>query len=152
MFFGKSKNLLGLDIGSSAVKMVELKDLGKGKGYQLKAFGMEPLPAEAIVGGTIMDSGAVIDAIHTLMRDKGVKNDNVATAVDGNSVIIQYKNGIVVKALTRGRQGKGVDVTRMFAGHRIGLKQEIGIQYEVVISWVTFQEIIDLGGDRKSVV
>ncbi len=89
MFFGKSKNLLGLDIGSSSVKMVELKDLGKGKGYQLKAFGIEPLPQEAIVGGTIMDSGAVIDAVMRLVRDKGVKNFNVATSVDGNSVIVK---------------------------------------------------------------
>lgn len=89
MFFGKSKNLLGLDIGSSSVKMVELKDLGKGKGYQLKAFGIEPLPQEAIVGGTIMDSGAVIDAVMRLVRDKGVKTFNVATSVDGNSVIVK---------------------------------------------------------------
>jgi len=89
VFFGKSKNLLGLDIGSSAVKMVEFKDLGKGKGYALKAFGVEPLPAEAIVGGTIMDSGAVIDAITKLLQEKSVKNLSVATALDGNSVIIK---------------------------------------------------------------
>lgn len=87
MFFSKSKNLLGLDIGSSAVKMVELKDLGKGKGYKLEAFGLEPLPPEAVVGGTVMDSGAVIAAIQKLVRDGGVKNYNAATSVDGNSVI-----------------------------------------------------------------
>jgi type IV pilus assembly protein PilM len=89
VFFGKSKNLLGLDIGSSSVKMVELKDLGKGKGFQLKAWGIEPLPAEAIVGGTVMDSGAVIDAIHKLIQEKNIKTLNVATSVDGNSVIIK---------------------------------------------------------------
>ncbi len=89
MFFGKSKNLLGLDIGSSAIKMAELKDLGKGKGYQLKSFGIEPLPAEAVVGGTIMDSGAVIDAVTRLIRENNIKTVNVATSVDGNSVIIK---------------------------------------------------------------
>ncbi len=89
MFFGKSKNLLGLDIGSSAIKMAELKDLGKGKGYQLKSFGIEPLPAEAVVGGTIMDSGAVIDAVTRLVRENNIKTVNVATSVDGNSVIIK---------------------------------------------------------------
>lgn len=87
MFFSKSKNLLGLDIGSSAIKMVELKDLGKGKGSKLEKFGMEPLPAEAVVGGTIMDTGAVISAIQKLLQDNGVKNTNAATSVDGNSVI-----------------------------------------------------------------
>ena len=35
MFFSRRKNLVGLDIGSSAVKVVELKELGKGRGYQL---------------------------------------------------------------------------------------------------------------------
>lgn len=89
MFFGKSKNLVGLDIGSSAVKVVELKDLGKGKGFQLKTCGIEPLPAEAIVGGTVMDQGAVIDAITKLIRDKNIRNLTVATSVDGNSVIIK---------------------------------------------------------------
>lgn len=87
MFFSKSKNLLGLDIGSSAIKMVELKDLGKGKGYKLESFGLEPLPAEAIVGGTIMDTGAVIAAIQKLVQEGGVKNLNAASSVDGNSVI-----------------------------------------------------------------
>lgn len=89
MFFGKSRNLLGLDIGSSAVKLVEFKDLGKGKGYQLKSFGIEPLPAEAIVGGTIMDSGTVVNAITKLIGDQSIKNLSVATAVDGNSVIVK---------------------------------------------------------------
>lgn len=86
---GRSKNLLGLDLGSSSIKVVELKDLGKGKGYHLKAFGMEPLPAEAIVGGTIMDSGAVIDGIQKVLRDNNIKNTNVAVSIDGSAVIIK---------------------------------------------------------------
>jgi len=69
--------------------MVEFKDLGKGKGYQLKSFGIEPLPAEAIVGGTIMDSGTVVNAIIKLVRDQSIKNLAVATSVDGNSVIVK---------------------------------------------------------------
>ena len=81
MFFGKSKSLLGLDIGSSAIKMVELRDLGKGKGFELKSFGIEPLSAEAIVGGTIMDSGAVIDALQKLKADHNIRSVNVATAL-----------------------------------------------------------------------
>ncbi|MEJ2368315.1 MAG: type IV pilus assembly protein PilM [Acidobacteriota bacterium] len=87
MFFGKSKNLLGLDIGSSAIKLVELKDLGRGKGYRLENFAVAPLPAEAVVGGTIMDSGSVIDAIQRVLRENGIKNTGAATSVDGNSVI-----------------------------------------------------------------
>ena len=105
MFFGKSKNLVGLDIGSSAIKLVELKDLGKGKGFQLKSFGIEPLPAEAIVGGTIMDTGAVIDAITKLIRDKSIKNLSVATSVDGNSVIIKR---ISMMAMSEAELGEAI--------------------------------------------
>ena len=66
MAFGKKKGLVGLDIGSSAIKAVELKPGGKGGEFHLVNLGMEPLPPEAIVDGAIMDSGAVIDSIQRL--------------------------------------------------------------------------------------
>ena len=61
MLFGRTKSLVGLDIGSSSVKAVELKDLGKGRGFQLLNIGIEPLSPEAIVDGAIMDSGLVAE-------------------------------------------------------------------------------------------
>ena len=70
MFFSKAKCLVGLDIGSSAVKVAELKEIGKGKGYQLVNVGIERLSPEAIVDGAIMDSGAVIDAIQRLFTSQ----------------------------------------------------------------------------------
>jgi len=57
VFFSKGKNLVGLDIGSSAVKVVELKELGKNRGYQLLNVALERLSPEAIVDGAIMDAG-----------------------------------------------------------------------------------------------
>ncbi len=88
--FGKKKGLVGLDIGSSAVKAVELKAGGKGGAeYQLVNIGMEPLPPEAIVDGAIMDSGAVIDAIQRLFTAQKIKTNDVATSVSGNAVIVK---------------------------------------------------------------
>jgi type IV pilus assembly protein PilM len=88
--FGKKKGLVGVDIGSSAVKAVELKVGGKGDaGFQLLNIGMEPLPPEAIVDGAIMDSGAVIDAIQRLFQDNKIKTSDVATGVSGNAVIVK---------------------------------------------------------------
>jgi len=88
--FGKKKGLVGLDIGSSAVKAVELKSGGKGSSdYQLLNIGMEPLPPEAIVDGAIMDSGAVIDAIQRLFSAQKIKTNDVATSVSGNAVIVK---------------------------------------------------------------
>ena len=89
MFFSKSKNLIGLDIGSSAVKAVELKDLGKGKGYQLLNIAVEPLSPEAIVDGAIMDSGLVIETIQKALTTRRMKGADVAIALSGHSVIIK---------------------------------------------------------------
>jgi type IV pilus assembly protein PilM len=88
--FGKRKGLVGVDIGSSAVKAVELKPGGKGGDeYQLVNIGTEPLPPEAIVDGAIMDSGAVIDAIQRLFTSQKIKTNEVATSVSGNAVIVK---------------------------------------------------------------
>ena len=88
-FFRKNKNLVGLDIGSSAVKAVELKELGKGKGYQLVSVGIEPLSPEAIVDGAIMDSGLVAETIQRLFTTNRMKAQDVAISLSGHSVIIK---------------------------------------------------------------
>jgi type IV pilus assembly protein PilM len=88
--FGKKKDLVGLDIGSSAIKLVELKSGGKaGADFQLMNIGLELLPPEAIVDGAIMDSGSVIDAIQRLFSTLKVKAADVATSVSGNAVIVK---------------------------------------------------------------
>jgi type IV pilus assembly protein PilM len=87
--FGSKKGLVGVDIGSSAVKAVELKPGGRGGEYHLLKLGLEPLPPEAIVDGAIMDSGAVIDAIQRLFSANKIKTNEVATSVSGNAVIVK---------------------------------------------------------------
>ncbi|PYT06610.1 MAG: pilus assembly protein PilM, partial [Acidobacteria bacterium] len=89
MLFGLSKNLVGLDIGDSSIKAVELKDLGRGRGYQLLNLAWESLSSEAIVDGAIMDSGLVIETIQRLFRNHRIKNTQVATALSGHAVIIK---------------------------------------------------------------
>lgn len=88
MFFSKSKNLVGLDVGSSAVKLVELKEKKAGS-FQLLKVGIEPLSPEAIVDGSIMDSSMVVDTIHRLNATQNVRNSNFATSLSGHSVIIK---------------------------------------------------------------
>jgi len=89
VFFSRSKNLVGLDIGSSSIKVVELKDLGKGKGYHLVNASVEPLSPEAIVDGAIMDSGIVVDAIQRCFAARNIKASECAIALSGHSVIIK---------------------------------------------------------------
>src|SRR5689334_20896506 len=82
-----AKQCIGLDIGSSSVKAVQLKR--KGNNWALQAFGMQPLTAQTIVDGTIMDQGAVADAIRQLWGRLRLKQKDVAIAIAGHSVIIK---------------------------------------------------------------
>ncbi len=91
MLFGKSKNLVGLDIGSSGVKLVELKQAKAGS-FKLVSAGVETLSPEAIVDGAIMDSSLVVEAINRLDAVLNVKNDNYGTSLSGHSVIIKKIN------------------------------------------------------------
>ncbi len=88
MFFSRSKGVVGLDIGSSAIKLVELKERKAGE-FHLQRLGVEPLSPEAIVDGSVMDSALVVDAIHRLNDQTKVKNTNYATSLSGHSVIIK---------------------------------------------------------------
>jgi type IV pilus assembly protein PilM len=85
--FNKKKEVIGIDIGSSSVKLVQLKDL-KGS-YQLLNFGIIPLPPEAIVDNTLMDSSAIVGAIKNLVASLGIKVKDIACSISGNSVIIR---------------------------------------------------------------
>lgn len=83
----KQKPVVGLDIGSSAVKAVELK---KAKdGYELTAVGLEPLSPETVVDGAIIDALSVSSAIDRIFQAQRIKNKEVATSVSGHSVIIK---------------------------------------------------------------
>jgi type IV pilus assembly protein PilM len=86
--FTRTKSVVGLDIGSSAIKLVELRER-KGGEYQLQRLGMESLSPEAIVDGSIMDSALVVDAIQKLNRETGVRTSSYATSLSGHSVIIK---------------------------------------------------------------
>ncbi len=87
----KGKLALGLDIGSSSVKLIQLKEVRK-RGqvsYALQSFGIKPLPPEAIVDGALMNSTAIVQAIQELLGELKIKHKEVAIGVSGHSVIIK---------------------------------------------------------------
>lgn len=85
--FGSKAYLLGLDIGSGSIKMLQLKE-STGK-LKVERFGMKPLPAEMIVDGSIMDGLGVVTAIKELAAEQKLKNKNVALSISGTSVIVK---------------------------------------------------------------
>ncbi|MBP7867173.1 MAG: type IV pilus assembly protein PilM [Acidobacteria bacterium] len=90
MFF-KSKQLVGLDIGSTSVKVVALKPIRKGE-YELASLGVENLQPDTIVDGAIMDKLAVANAINRIYKMQGIKNNTVSTSISGHSVIVKKIN------------------------------------------------------------
>ncbi|SEA65179.1 type IV pilus assembly protein PilM [Desulfuromusa kysingii] len=85
--FASKKDIVGIDVGSSAVKIVRLRE-SRGT-YHLENIGIMPLASETIVDNTIMDSTAIVDSVSNLLKAMKVKTKRVATSVSGHSVIIR---------------------------------------------------------------
>jgi type IV pilus assembly protein PilM len=86
--FRKARTIVGLDIGSSAVKAAELKPAGRG--FKVTAFGTQPVPADAIVDGAIVDASAVAEAIRRVFETSAAfKGREVCASLSGNAVIVK---------------------------------------------------------------
>jgi type IV pilus assembly protein PilM len=86
LFKAKSPPLIGVDISSSSVKMVELADAGKGK-IRLDRYAIEPLPKDAVVDGNIMNLEAVGDSVRRGWKRMGTRIKNLAMALPSAQVI-----------------------------------------------------------------
>jgi len=86
--FRKARAVVGLDIGSSAVKAVELKPAGKG--FKVAAYATEAVPPDSIVDGAIIDASAVADAIRRMFDgNPAFKSREVCASLSGNAVIVK---------------------------------------------------------------
>jgi type IV pilus assembly protein PilM len=83
----KKNQLIGLDIGSYCIKLVEIEDSKKGR--TLRNFGSIGLPQNAIVEGSIKEMEIVSSAIKNLFKHLKIKNRNVASSISGYSVIVK---------------------------------------------------------------
>ncbi len=87
MFFLKRKKplLLGIDISTAAVKLLELSRTGTQ--YRVESYGVVPLPQDAVVEKTISKVEAIGNAIKTVAAHSGSKLKHAAVAVPASSVI-----------------------------------------------------------------
>lgn len=85
LFGSRQGGLIGLDISSSAVKLLELSL--RGDRYAVEAFAIEPLPPHAVIDSQINEPAAVAEAITRALSRSGSKTRNAAVAVTGSSVI-----------------------------------------------------------------
>lgn len=88
LFAKKQTPLLGLDISSSAVKLLELSETGKGAThYNVESYAVEPLPENAIVDNNIVEVEVVGNAVRNAVKKSGSKAKRAAVAVSGSAVI-----------------------------------------------------------------
>src|SRR5258706_11597275 len=78
MFGFGSKTIVGLDVGSSSIKAVELRKTRQG--IEVAHLGLEPIAPDIVVDSMIVDSGTVSSAISKLFTDTDIKSKAVATA------------------------------------------------------------------------
>ncbi len=82
----EGKNLVGVDIGSSSIKVCEIEEKRKGQ-RALVRFGYHPLPPQTVVDGHVMNAGAIVEGLERLFHKQ--KRRDVALRASGHSVIIK---------------------------------------------------------------
>ena len=82
----RSGGIVGLDIGSSYIKAVQLKE--SRAGYELELFEMEAISPELIVEGSIIDSFRLTESLKELVRRAKIKGRAAALAISGHSSVI----------------------------------------------------------------
>lgn len=85
--FSKKDISVGLDIGTDAVKMVQL--LKKKNEVELISFGTAPFPPEAISDGVIVDANSIVEAIRKVVAESNTKIKEVKVGLSGRSVIVK---------------------------------------------------------------
>lgn len=86
--FGESNTSLGVDIGNSSIKVVQMK---KGpNGPQLTGLAIEPMPENAMVDGAINDISGIANIIKNIKRANNLKTDNTVTSLAAQNAILRF--------------------------------------------------------------
>jgi type IV pilus assembly protein PilM len=134
----KKKPIVGLDIGSSVVKAVEL--VPAGSGWRLERFGTAPLPPEAIVQGSFMNAPAITSAVREAVANGRIRSKDVATSVSGHAVIVkkialpvQSAEELAETIRWEAEQYIPFDINEVNLDHQILVEDSIGGQMDVLL-------------------
>jgi len=134
-----SQNIVGLDIGTSSVKLMELKKLKEG--FQLISFGVGPLPEGSLVEGEVVNHLAIVDVIKELISTVKIKSKKVSTSVSGPSVIIKRvpikaikKKDVEDQIFWEAEQYIPFDLEEVYLDYEIVSKDVAGETSEVIIT------------------
>jgi type IV pilus assembly protein PilM len=160
---GGQKTIVGLDIGSSAIKAVELKR-SRG-GIEVAHLGLEPLATDVVVDSMIMDSPSVSSAISKIFAENAIKSKQVATSVSGHSVIVKR---IPMQAMTEQELSDNIqteaaqhipfDITDVKVDFQILSDDTSGPQMDVLLVAVkkdkilNYTNVLSMAGKTPSIV
>lgn len=140
-----AKNCIGVDIGSSAIKVVQLKQTKRG--IQLVNFGIDPVPPQSIVDGSMMNASAVADSIASIFSQLKIRAKDVAIAIAGHSVIIKKIN---VPTMTKEELEEQI---HWEAEHHIPFpKDEVEIDHQILDAGTGNQMEVLLVAAKKEIV
>ena len=159
---GGAKTIVGLDIGSSSIKAVELK---KSRGeVELVHIGLEPLASDIVVDSMIVDSGSVSSAITKIFNENNIKSKAVATSVSGHSVIVKRipmatmdDSELAASISTEAAQHIPFDIADVNVDYQI-LSEDSGPQMDVLLVAVkkdkilNYTNVLSLAGKSAAVV
>jgi type IV pilus assembly protein PilM len=162
-FFGGAKSIVGLDIGSSCIKAVELK---KSRGeIEVAHVGVEPLASDIVVDSMIVDSGSVSSAISKIFNENSIKSKAVATSVSGHSVIVKKitiasmdDSDLAGSINTEAAQHIPFDVNDVNVDYQILSEDTSGPQMDVLLVAVkkdkilNYTNVLSLAGKSPAVV
>src|SRR5262245_49183678 len=87
MWFRRTKPLIGIDIGSHAIKLVRFALTGTS--YQLRDLALLPIPPAIVVDGGIADLPTLQELLRHLLTLEHITDKDVALALSGHSVIVK---------------------------------------------------------------
>src|SRR5438270_12953618 len=161
--FGSAKTIVGLDIGSSSIKAVELKKI-KGE-VHVSHLGIERLGSDIVVDSMIVDSGSVSSAISKLFSERKFGSKLVATAVSGHSVIVKKismqtvpENEVPDLLQTEAAQYIPFDMTDVNIDYKVLSEEANNPQMDVLLAAVkkdkilNYTNVLSLAGNLPAVV
>ena len=92
MFLSRTRQIVGLDIGSHAVKLVAVRSVKGELPFEFTHFANAEFPTDAVVDGAIVERSAVATAIAELFDENKIRTRYVAASVSGNAVIRAARN------------------------------------------------------------
>jgi type IV pilus assembly protein PilM len=123
--FSKKKEIFGLDIGSSAIKAVQLD--GSDRNFQLRSYALVPLPPDVIAEGIIKDPPVVVGAIKEAVAKAGIKATEATISVSGRELIVKKVQ------LPKAPPNEIRDAIQLEAEHHIPFAiDEVFLDYQVV--------------------